>query len=186
MSCPSATACTAAGFTETGSTTKTLAELWNGSTWAIQPAPTPAGSPSADLWAVSCSSATACTAVGDYENSSFFLVPLAERWNGSTWKTQSIPSPTASATELALYGVSCPSSTACTAVGSYVNSSGTDKIFAEDWNGTMWAIQSTPSPAGNVPTFNGVSCSKVTACTAAGDYQTSSGVQKTLAERYGT
>src|SRR5215469_5735663 len=96
VSCSSATACTAVGFAEFGNPSKTLAERWNGSTWAIQSTPNPAGSPSNDLWAVSCSSASACTAVGGYENSSFALVPLAERWNGSTWMAQSIPSPTSS------------------------------------------------------------------------------------------
>jgi hypothetical protein len=44
-----------------------------------------------------------------------------------------------------LYGVSCTSATACTAVGYYTNSGGTDVTLAEGWNGTSWAIQVTPS-----------------------------------------
>jgi hypothetical protein len=66
-----------------------------------------------------------------------------------------------------------------------VANSGHQKILAEHWTGTTWAIQSIPNPASNVAFLTGVSCSAVTACTAAGYYQTTSGVQKTLAERYG-
>jgi hypothetical protein len=185
VSCPSVTACMAAGFAETGNPTKTLAERWNGTTWAIQPTPNPAGSPTADLRGVSCSSATACTAVGDYVNSSFSLVPLAERWNGSTWTAQSIPSPTGSSTELELYGVSCPTATACTAVGSYLSRSDNDKIFAEHWNGTTWALQPVPVPAGSAGAhLYGVSCSSATACTAIGDHFTPGVLYTTLAERW--
>jgi hypothetical protein len=44
--------------------------------------------------------------------------------------------------------VSCPSSTACEAVGSYDNSSGNLVTLAESWNGTDWTVQSTPDPTG--------------------------------------
>jgi hypothetical protein len=37
------------------------------------------------------------------------------RWNGSSWALQSTPSTPGGASEL--FGVSCPSATACTAVG---------------------------------------------------------------------
>jgi hypothetical protein len=41
-------------------------------------------------------------------------------------------------------GVSCPSVSACAAVGYDLNS--TYKSLAEGWNGTAWALQSTPTP----------------------------------------
>lgn len=43
-----------------------LAEHWNGSTWTIQPTPTPSGpiDDSTGLHAVSCTSVNRCTAVG--------------------------------------------------------------------------------------------------------------------------
>jgi hypothetical protein len=134
---------------------------------------------------VSCSTATACTAAGDDYTPGPFYSTLAERWNGTKWAIEATPNPTG-ATQSFLFAVSCPSATACTAAGDYQTSSGAQKTLAEHWNGTTWAIQSTPNPAGNAPTLSGVSCSKATACTAARDYQTSSGAQKTLAERYGT
>ena len=67
-SCASATACTAVGSYNTSSATVTLAERWNGTTWSIQTTPNPAGGSEIHLIRVSCTSATACTAVGNYNN----------------------------------------------------------------------------------------------------------------------
>jgi hypothetical protein len=49
------------------------------------------------LLGVSCTSSTACIAVGYYKNSSEVVVPLAERWNGTEWKVQSTPNPAGAA-----------------------------------------------------------------------------------------
>jgi hypothetical protein len=49
--------------------------------WSIQPTPNPAGSPVSLLNGVSCTSATACTAVGGYNNGTAG-VTLAEHWSG--------------------------------------------------------------------------------------------------------
>jgi hypothetical protein len=120
VSCNSATSCTALGFADrtAGTAEQVLAEHWNGSTWTIQTTPDPAGADQDDLTAVSCVSATACTATGiagstaDTNSST-----LAERWNGSTWTIQATPDP-ADASASALYGVACVSTTTCIAVGS--------------------------------------------------------------------
>jgi hypothetical protein len=67
----------------------TLAEWWNGKHWRIQPTPNPAnyrlsfGEVALD--GVSCTSAKACTASGEYSLSgaaAYFL----EAWNGSSWR----------------------------------------------------------------------------------------------------
>jgi hypothetical protein len=42
----------------------TLAEVWDGSRWAIQPTPNPVGAGASVLLGVSCTSPGACTAVG--------------------------------------------------------------------------------------------------------------------------
>jgi hypothetical protein len=42
VSCPSASACTAVGFAATSHATLTLAEYWNGQSWAVQATPSPA------------------------------------------------------------------------------------------------------------------------------------------------
>jgi hypothetical protein len=57
----------------------TLAEAWNGTRWVVQTAPDPSGAVyGSGLEAVSCSSATACVAVGSYESGSSTSEALAE------------------------------------------------------------------------------------------------------------
>ncbi|MEA2314573.1 MAG: hypothetical protein QOI03_1265, partial [Solirubrobacteraceae bacterium] len=46
------------------------------------------------LSGVSCTTASACTAVGYYVNSAGTRLTLAERWNGTSWATQTTPNPT--------------------------------------------------------------------------------------------
>lgn len=168
VSCVSATSCTAVGtYTNSANTWVTLAEFWNGSTWAIQPTPNPSGGDYNRLYGVSCVSAASCTAVGTYTNKSGVEVTLAEHWNGSTWAIQSTPNRPRAA-ETGLEAVSCASATSCTAVGWYATNT-VDAPFAEHWNGSTWAIQPTPDPT---TTYSGglagVSCVSATNCTAVG------------------
>lgn len=71
----------------------TLAERWNGACWFIQPTPNPVGAASAELLGVSCTSADACTAVGDDTYSAGRQLTLAEWWNGAGWSIRPTPSP---------------------------------------------------------------------------------------------
>ena len=90
MSCSSAAACTMVGSSNALLPDTTLAERWNGTSWTIESTPNAAGTTSSFLSAVSCSAATACTAVGvDFKGGISFT--LAERWNGSSWRIQSTP-----------------------------------------------------------------------------------------------
>lgn len=129
VSCTAATSRTAVGQ----SANQTLAERWNGAIWAIQPTPNPPGSTSSVLSGVSCKG-TSCTAVGNYVNASNVRLTLAEHWNASTntWSIQTTPNPS-EATSSLLSGVSCTTATACTAVGDYVNASGTQVTLAESY-----------------------------------------------------
>lgn len=71
-----------------------------------------------------------------------------------------------------LYGASCTSRTACTAVGVITTSNGKyARTLAERWNGSKWAVQSTPTPlSGGLVggLLGGVACTSPTACVAAG------------------
>ena len=91
-----------------------------GAGWSVVPSPNPQV-PQGSLSGVSCTSASACTAVGDYTNTTGTRVTLAERWNGTSWTIQSTPNPTG-AKGSSLSGVSCTSASACTAVGYDVDS----------------------------------------------------------------
>jgi hypothetical protein len=155
ISCSSAAACTAVG-TDGGSA---VAEQWNGTSWSM-PAPTSGGT----LVSVSYRAATACEAVGQSGGT------LAEDWNGSSWAIQPTPNPPGPAASI-LSGVSCTSSAACTAVGVYVNATGRSVALGEDWNGTSWSQQSTPSPAGPMnSSLSAVSCTTTGTCAATGAY----------------
>lgn len=179
VSCTSASACMAVGKVAGPRSGATLAESWNGTAWIIRPAPAPPGT-FGELSGVSCTSATACTAVGYYRAGPGGLaVPLAESWNGTAWTIQQVPSP-AGGTNIVLDSVSCISLSTCTAVGNYA-SSGALVGLAERWNGTTWAIQATP--AGD-DTLYGVSCGSATACTAVGDSHSFPGGLSALAESW--
>ena len=66
------------------------------------------------LEAVTCTGASNCWAVGDYENNAKTVVPLAERWDGAGWKVVPVPSPAGGGD---LVSVACASSSNCQAVG---------------------------------------------------------------------
>jgi hypothetical protein len=165
VSCSSGSACTGVGqFVTKSGAQRTLAERWNGSNWRIQPTPNPAGSPKSTLFAVACSAADTCTAVGT-SNSKV----LVERWDGARWRIQPVPVPPG-AQFSELIGVACTAAASCIAVGDYVNSSGAAVTLAERWNGRKWAIQPTPNPSGaqSFTFLSGVSCTARHACEASG------------------
>jgi len=172
VSCTSS-ACVAVGYSIDGSGAQvTLAERWEGTRWTIQPTPNPAGATSIQLFSVSCTSPSACTAVGSSSSGT-----VAERWNGTKWIIQSTPNPAQGGG--ALSAVSCASASACTAVGA--SNSGS---LTERWDGASWSIESTPMPVGAQFEFlNSVACTSATRCQAVGAFQDSSGVFQTLAEQ---
>jgi hypothetical protein len=133
VSCVSSTECYAAGGAQHGENTQiTLSELWNGKEWTIQKTPNPTGSKASVLQGISCTSSTACEAVGDYVPTSGTNVTLAESWNGKEWTIQETPSLTG--TFNALFGVSCKAETKCEAVGAVVNIVGKKLGLAEGYS----------------------------------------------------
>jgi hypothetical protein len=183
ISCPSGSSCVAVGGFTSGDRAGRyvpLVEHWDGTTWSAQPVPAPAGvGLSSRLTGVSCTSPTACTAVGQ-SVSRDRTTPLVERWNGITWSIER-------ATGGSLISVSCTSGLACTAVGRAAN-----ETLGEGWNGSKWSIQPNPRPR----RFGGpdgdnelgsVSCASRDACVAVGDSGWGSGfnsVRVTLAEHW--
>jgi hypothetical protein len=169
-------------FNSSGFPVGIFSERWDGARWQLQNAPMPTGAPGSFFTGVACTSPSACTAVGASTDSSGNpVVTLAERWNGARWSIQPTPNPSPGGV---LAGVTCTSTTACTAVGNLnaTAHAGTTTL-AERWNGTTWAVQPTPKlSAGQGSFFNGVACT-ASACTAAGLYLTPSG-PLTLAERW--
>jgi len=130
--------------------------------------PASASTVAANVNDVSCSAPGACTAVGDYVNSSGEFVPLAMRWNGTAWERQVAPAGGTTATFL--FAVSCPSAAYCLAVGQN-ETPGTlpsPTPFAEQWNGTRWSI--LPGlPRASTGFLYGVSCLSPRSCEVVGD-----------------
>jgi len=170
VSCPAPSACIAVGSfsvsTSSSSGLRPLAERWDGSAWSVLPVPTPAGGGALD--GVSCSAATACTAVGGHRFSpqGLSVLTLAERWNGMVWSIQPTPTPLG-AGDAGLSGVSCPAATACTAAGAFGNPPGSNTL-AEHWDGTAWSIQPTANPGRGDNFLDTVACPAPATCLATG------------------
>ncbi len=179
VSCTSSSACMAVGYPVGSGSASPVAEQWNGSEWKLQTPPAPSGrkgsAKESALSGVSCTSASACTAVGNYHHSPGKAEAFAERWNGIEWKTEVPIEAPESGEGSPLQGVSCTSPTSCTAVGYTKNNSGFTVPLAEGWNGTEWFIQSTPNNGQADRYLNSIACTSSAACTAVGDYTSASG-----------
>ena len=152
VSCVSRSSCTAVGTAGH----QPLIETWNGTGWTIQPN---GGGGGDGLLGVSCPSTASCGAVGAAALGDQTDGPFAESWDGSSWSVA--PSASPSNTTGTLSGVSCPSSTACTAVG--------EGPLAEAWDGSSWSTQ-TVQTTGKSTKLTSVSCPSTRRCIAAGGY----------------
>ena len=185
VSCPSAKVCTAVGqSTSSTDAGLTLAEGWNGHTWAIERTAQPSGSTQSNLQAVGCRSARACTAVGEYASNAIPELTLAEGWNGHNWAVQDTADPSG-AQDSYLNAVACPTATACTAVGSATVVTLGEVTLAERWNGHSWTLDDTPGPSGSTQSsLQAVRCPSMTTCIAVGSYLNATKVFAPLAERW--
>src|SRR6516225_1034972 len=97
------------------------------------------------------------------------------------WSVTPTPNPVIPTGQL--FWVSCPAARSCMAVGTYTKASGAGVTLAEQWNGTAWRIQPSPSPPGAAwSNLLGVSCVSPSACEAVGITASRSGAQTALAE----
>jgi hypothetical protein len=120
VSCSGADACTSAGFVAVIGE-QALAEHWDGATWVRQVTPAPAHRPGTALSGVSCRGGSSCVAVGESwrvnQKNGHLIDPrvMGEVWNGKAWSQS--PPVVPSGVIAGLNGISCPSPTACIAVG---------------------------------------------------------------------
>ena len=141
------------------------------------------------LLAVSCTSSSACMAVGkDPEGVGAF----AERWDGWHWLEEPPINPSSQGLNPpGLDGVSCTSVGACLAVGEYervlCDSCFSETLpLAERWSGGRWSLTSTPraSPTDTETVFNAISCASPIWCVAVGYRTSSSPTRKPLIETW--
>jgi hypothetical protein len=151
----------------------------------LQKTPAPAGSANSSLSAVACATADSCMAVGGSTTSAGGGAALAERWSGGPWTIEPVPAPTgATFTSLGTYGgVSCVSSTNCTAVGRFNLQDGLNQALIEQWQGQAWVVEPGATITGGTElALNAVSCAPTAACTAVGGYTNQQHHPVTLAE----
>jgi len=96
VSCTSADNCWAVGHdtTKLGNLNQVL--HWTGKKWFHVAVPTPAGTGRGDnneLFAVRCTLASDCWAVGDSERSHSVDLDVALHWNGQKWRQVDTPAP---------------------------------------------------------------------------------------------
>jgi hypothetical protein len=185
IDCPVASFCMAVGsYVDSGGKEWALSATWNGASWTLQTVAKPAESKGSVLIDVSCSSGfsgTSCAGVGGYRNSSNVQVSFVERWNGVSWSHQASPNPVGS-TNTVFQNVSCVASAPCIGVGDW-NNGKTWQPMAQEWTGSAWALDTTPTPAGaTFSLFGGVAC-RTGGCLASGWYTDSGGKNKTLGEK---
>jgi hypothetical protein len=174
-----ATTCIAVGDDLNGN----YAARWSGVSWHAQHVPTAdPGEQSDALTGVSCTSASACMAVGISGCGNCDTFSSAERWNGTRWRAANPRNPGAAEENDYLSDVSCVSARMCVAVGNRQGGGTGDYLLAERWNGRRWAVQPTPSVRqgtflcgtltlsclGVYGVLSGVSCTSATTCIAVG------------------
>ena len=139
-----------------------LTEIFNGTSWSVVAAPTPAGSSVAEFTSVSAVASNNVWAVGfslSVVNNVNVSTPLVEHFNGTSWSIQTTP-----ATGGKLNAVTAVSATDVWAVG---GTGSADLI--ENFNGTTWSIVQAPSPPTNDPSLGGISVVSSTDIFAIGD-----------------
>jgi hypothetical protein len=170
VTCPSTTSCTAVGSYTNASGRFSLIEVWNGTSWSVQTSPNPEGASETSLQSVSCTSTSACTAVG------FAVIggverAVAERWNGVSWSIQTVPTQAGSLLDEFKSAV-CVSATFCMAVGNYLVIEGGEyrrHSLSAVWNGSSWSLKTAPGPEGSSFALNDVACTGVSTCVAGGE-----------------
>lgn len=149
--------------------------------WTGIKAPVPANANSnnahVNVRAVSCPSSSECVAVGYYTDNSGGGQGLLWTLSGGSWTDAQAPVPADAVSApygVELLGVSCPSTSHCVAVGTYLNPSGYQGLVLT-WSGGAWVPTVAPLPAGTFSdpgeVLDAVSCPSSSQCVATGRYQ---------------
>jgi hypothetical protein len=177
------------GFVGSPPTLLNEALHWNGSTWSLISTPDPGGTGADDLNSlngVACIS-TSCWGIGAYGSlgaTGTTLLNEALHWDGAQWTLVSTPDPdgTGTGANNQLLAANCTTVSNCWAAGSYGSFSGDVGTILNEalhWNGSTWALVSTPDPGGTANldsnTLRAIRCLTASDCWAVGDAQKNGG-----------
>lgn len=130
VSCPSAESCMAVGLDIGPEKAEATAWEFKKTSWSELEVPELEGGNNG-FWGVSCTSATDCTAVGEYQDMEYPEAHLyVNAWNGTEWQLQTSIEPT-EVPQGILEGVSCVEPTVCIAVGQLALEEEAVKALAE-------------------------------------------------------
>ena len=124
--------------------TSPLIEHWDGRAWSVFSSAAVPGATGAELNGVTAVSRSRAWAVG-YSSTSSGQRPFVQQWNGTAWRTLSVP---ASGTFSVLYAVSADAQNDVWAVGYSSSGYPQEAPFVEHWNGTSWTTMAPPVQAG--------------------------------------
>jgi Bacterial Ig-like domain (group 3) len=188
VSCSSTTSCMAAGHYNNNGVAQSLTiVLAPHGSWDVVSSPDK-GTSTNQFAGVSCPRATTgqCEGVGYFNqviNGYADVAPqaLAEAWSGTAWSM--VTAADALDPDVAVNDVACPSSTSCTAVGSYESPSGTRQVFIEGLASGTWTTVPGPGPSATANDLDAVSCPSTTSCVAVGYYATTK-TDQALVEKF--
>jgi len=175
VSCATAGNCIAAGqYDLADGRTAGFAEVLSDAKWKAYKLPgLVSSSRNSAIYQVRCTSTASCVAVGSIGNSttpdgSPANAAVAERWNGRSWSETTLATPARSKGAW-LYGLSCPRSATCVAVGGRRLANGKIAPLAETWTAATGRWRAAlPAAAGSQPDLGGVSCTSAANCLAVG------------------
>jgi hypothetical protein len=188
VTCVSGSECWAVGyyFTSDNFVDQTLIERWDGTSWSIVSSPNTSTTEANVVLGVTCVSASECWAVGYYYGlDDLISQTLIERWDGTSWTI--VNSPNTNTQSNVLLGVTCRSASDCWALGDYALTGSVLQTLIERWDGTSWAIVSSPNTSTTQSNLlYGVACGSASDCWAVGYYivDAVSNLNQTLIERW--
>lgn len=170
VSCPTASDCVVVGYYYDKTTWQGMILTGSGSSWHARTAPVPHGAasiPYSSLEAVTCSSASACVAVGEYQDKAGGQQGEILVRSGASWKAIKAPLPGGASAEpvaSSLQAVTCPSASSCVIVGFYENTTGMTNALVIARSGKTWSPARLPQPRSGVTYPQAVACSSVSKC----------------------
>lgn len=187
VSCGAPGSCVAVGWYQTSTGLHGLIETLAGGQWTATDGPRPLGTSGATtLGGVSCESASACVAWGQYatgpSTSGYMLAVL-----DGTWKASVATPPSGGVFPSGGYGndgpitgVGCTGAGACTAIGNYYDSSNRPRGWVDSYSGHAWqgakAVVVPPDASGQSSGLTSISCGGGL-CQTVGSYVSTNGFQ---------
>ena len=172
VSCPTTGNCFAVGsYDDSDGSPQPLIETLSGGTWTATVPSDPPGSNYVTLNGVSCTSSTACVAIGDDTPTSnpdgADEYAFAEVLSGTTWTVKGPFAYPSGAIVVEMDAITCASATSCVAVGNSDFGSGEAGV-AYTLSGTTWSAVGGFGPTSNFLALQGLSCTSSTVCDAVG------------------